>query len=403
MSESNKTNLNDSEDALNEFVPDEIMPDVGLSNDTSLEPPSAGDDQQADDGQQADNEPKNRMTQEQKLKKITVILLAVGAAASVCLVFFFYTLFRVQSNRDMPQIFDAQQLGATDSAVLLSWSSSDSADGYRIRMADDNGGAFVSDCNLPFAVLRNLQPNSSYSVDISALKDGQESGEKHITCVTESFCEITKIDITKVGSDFVNLSWNYDGVNQGFEVAAYVLDSNGKRHLTSGKIQISADGETKCTIKGLVSEMNYTVVVMPLTSYCKVGKSHFKTDKYSKEYNKFNIVRFVICAANVKDAVQVQDLNRIKPSSPYKTSLIINGKTDKTHKVDISLLITDLDGNLIKEEIYKDIYTNPDDKQWYIYRYMLFDFYTPDQLGEYYIYLVINGQSVRRNKFTVEY
>lgn len=341
------------------------------------------------------------LMQEQKLKKITIWLFAVGTAAAICLVFFFCTLFRIRSSREIPEVFNAQQLGATDNSILLSWDSTGPADGYRIRMTNDNGAAVVSDCDLPFAVLRDLQPNREYSVNVCAVKDGQEYGGETVVCSTERFCEITNVTVTKVGSDYVNLSWEYEGVNEGFQTVAYVLDTNGRRHLTSDIIEIAANDKPQCTISGLASEMNYTVAVMPLTRYGKLGKSTFHTEKYSDKYNAFNIIRFVICSANVTDALQVHDLTNLKPSAHYKTSLILNGKTDQNHTVFLSLLITDTDGNLVKEEQYGDIHTNPEGKQWYIHRSMLFDFHAPDRTGEYYMYLMADEQSIYRIKFTV--
>lgn len=341
--------------------------------------------------------------QEKKLKKIVYVLLIVGICASVCLVFFFYTLFDFKNSRNIPKISGAQQLGATDSSVLISWNNSDIADGYRVRLKDSDGGEIVSDYDIPFAALRSLQPNKNYSVDIFALKNGSEYGAQNITCSTESYCEVTKVKVVKVGSDFVNVSWEYNGVNQGFEAIAYVLDSEGKRHITSQKVKVTANKKPQCKISGLTSELNYTVAVMPLTSYCKIGKSVFKTTKNSKTYNKFSIIRFVIFSASAKNTVQVQDLKRIKPSSKYKTSLIINGKTDKNHKVNMSLLITDINGNLISEKQCGEVYTNPEGKQWYYHRSYIFDFMTPDKLGDYYIYLVVDGQTVDKIKFSVEY
>ena len=334
-------------------------------------------------------------------KKIVIILLAVGAAAVICLIFFFGTLFRIRSSREIPRLSNLRQLGATDSAVLLSWDVTGPADSYRIHV--NNGSeAYVSDCDLPFAVVRELQPNSDYSVAIAAVKDGQEYGRQSIVCTTARFCEVTKVTAAKTGSDFLEVSWEYDGVNQGFQAAAYALDSKGRRHLTSDIVEIPPEGKTKCKISGLAAELNYTVIIMPLTRYGRVGRLTVQTDKYSNKYDKINIIRFVICSANVKDAVQVQDLSQLQAAKHYKTSLLLNGKTDETHTADFSLLITDTDGNLIDEEIYREMHTNPEGKQWFIHRSMLFDFYAPDQAGEYYLYLTVDGQTVDRMKFTVE-
>ena len=334
-------------------------------------------------------------------QKITLILIAVGAAAAICLVFFFCTFFRIKNSRNIPSISEARQLGATDSAVLLSWNAADPADGYRIRLTND-GGEFVSDCDLPYAVIRNLQPNRNYNVTVCAVKDGREYGARQLTCTTAEFCKVTKVTVTETGSDVVQVAWEYEGVNRGFQAVAYALDSRGRRHLTSEVMKIAADSKPQCRIDGLASELNYTVVIMPLTPYGQVGRLAFQTDKYSKKHNKINIIRFVICSATVTDGVQVQHLSKIQPAKHYKTSLLFNGKTDKNHTADFALLITDWDGNLISEERYSDVPTNPEDKQWFIHRSMLFDFDAPKQTGEYYLYLTIDGQTVYRLKFTVE-
>lgn len=336
-----------------------------------------------------------------KLRKIATILFTVGIATTVCLVFFFYTLFHVKNSRDIPYIFDAQQLSATDDAVLISWSASESADLYRIYFTDSNGQEVVSDCDLPFAALRNLEPNASYDVDIFALKEGKEYKSQRLTCATKSYCGVKEILIPKIGNDFVKLSWNYEGVNEGFMVIAYVLDADSKRHLTTDPVEVPA-GKSECSIKGLTPELQYTVTIMPLTSYRTVGQFTFTTGKYSKKYNDIEIIRLVICPENSKNSSQVHALKQIKSASPYKASLIINGKTNKKHKVNLSLTVTDLDGALVSCQNYPDIYTNPENKQWFIHRSYLFDFTSPKQPGEYYLYLVMDGKYGTKIKFTVQ-
>ncbi len=341
-------------------------------------------------------------SQAQKRSHITGILVTVGLAAAVCLVFFCYTLFQRKGNQETPQIFDAKQLGATDSSVLISWRASDAADGYRIQFTDADGVEIVSDCDLPFAVMRNLAPNNTYDVAISALKDGRAYDSKHLNCTTRSYCQVTDILIPKVGSDFVNVTWHYEGADEGFAVVAYTVDANGQRHHTTETAEIPAGEKNECTLYGLTPELKYTVAILPLTAYRDVAKSTFTTASYSTKYDDIDIIRFVICPANSKNATQVHALKQIKPSAPYKTSLILNGKTNKKHTADIAILVTDLKGNLMSENDFPAVHTNPEGKQWFIHRSYLFDFTTPQETGDYWLYLVIDGQYATKTKFTVE-
>ena len=81
--------------------------------------------------------------QAKKLKQITLILASVGIVAAISLVYFFLALYRVRSSRHTPQIFEVRQIGATDHAVLLSWSSSKEAESFIVRGKSAGGQKYV--------------------------------------------------------------------------------------------------------------------------------------------------------------------------------------------------------------------------------------------------------------------
>ena len=64
---------------------------------------------------------------EAKINKITLVLILSGIITSLCLIFFFVQLFNAKKNSVTPIVFKAEQIGATDSSVLIVWSSSDAA------------------------------------------------------------------------------------------------------------------------------------------------------------------------------------------------------------------------------------------------------------------------------------
>ncbi|MBQ1413458.1 MAG: hypothetical protein IIY93_09760 [Clostridia bacterium] len=335
-------------------------------------------------------------------QRYTLAMVAVGTLFLVCLFFFLHSLLHHEdTTEEVPSVSGAKQVSASDTAVLLSWDGSSSADGYRLYYTDGDGVAIVSDCDLPFAALRHLKPNASYEVDIFALRDGKEYQSQHLTCTTQSYCEVREILVSKVGSDFISLNWNFEGADEGFEVIAYVLDENGQRYLTSKKIQIAA-GKNKCKIKNLTPELRYTVAVMPLTPYGKMNQLTFTTGKHSEKYNDIDIIRFVICPADSENIPNVHTLKQLQPDTAYKTSLILNGKTNKKHTVNLSLVVTDADDNVITCSTYPDIHTNPENKQWFIHRSFLFDFRSPQKPGDYTMYLVLDGQYGMKIKFFVE-
>lgn len=348
------------------------------------------------------NNKTNSTADDKKLLKISLILIAAGAVATVGLISFFYTLFDLKTEESTPEIYDARQLAATDSSVLLTWSSTSSAQRYIVRYNEHGDTQSLQTvCDQPFAALHHLQPNTTYDVEITAVIDQQEYGRSAITCATDSFCKATDVLIEEVGSDYVTLSWSFQGANKGFHVAAYAVDANGQRHLTSTLTEVSVGSNTKCRISGLSPEVNYTVAVIPMTRYCEIAKSTFQTQKYSKKFDKLNIIRSVICPFNSDDSAQAVQLLNLKPNASYKTSTIINGNATRSDKVDMLIYITDTNGNIVSDFLKKDVYTNPNGDHAYVYRVILLDFKSPEVPGRYNLYLAIDGKTVRKIEFNV--
>lgn len=348
------------------------------------------------------NNKTNSTADDKKLLKISLILIAAGAVATVGLIFFFYTLFDLKTEESTPEIYDARQLAATDSSVLLTWSSTSSAQRYIVRYNEHGDTQSLQTvCDQPFAALRHLQPNTTYDVEITAVIDQQEYGRSAITCVTESFCKAADIQIENVGSSDVTLSWNFQGADKGFQVVAYAVDENGQRHITSKIANVRAGNNTRCRISGLSPEVNYTVAVIPMTRYCEVAKSTFQTQKYSKKYDKLNVIRSVICLFTSDDSPQAVQLINLKPNTSYKTSTIINGSATRTDKVNMMMYITDSQGNIISDFAKEGVYTNPNGEHAYVYRVILLDFKSPKSPGNYNLYLAIDGQTVRKIEFAV--
>ncbi len=378
----------DDDPFVSPFSPSETFSSELPAGDSSSEPPAAG--------------PPPKDAPRKFPQRYTLAVVAVGTLFLVCLFFFFHTLLHHNHTaEEIPSVSDARQVSASDKAVLLSWNGSASADGYRLYYTDGDGVAIVSDCDLPFAALRNLKPNASYDVNIVALKEGKEYQSQRLTCTTQRYCEVKEILVSKVGSDFISLNWNFEGADDGFEVIAYVLDENGQRYLTSQKVSVPA-GKNRCKLKGLTPELRYTVAVMPLTPYGQMNSLTFSTGKHSKKYDDIDIIRFVICPADSENVTNVHTIKQLRPDTAYKTSLILNGKTNKKHTVNLSLVVTDADGNVITCSTYPDVHTNPENKQWFIHRSFLFDFQSPQTPGDYTMYLVLDGKYGMKIKFSVK-
>ena len=342
---------------------------------------------------------------EKKLNIITAVLLLVGTVTSICLVFFFIQLFKARNDSVIPQIFNAEQLGATDTSVLIAWSSSEAAHEFvvRYRSAGSNSNTEYKEFKTeqPFAALHDLQPDTRYQTQIIPIDKGVEWEPFELTCDTSPFCHVTEVSVSDITDNGVTVKWKYDGIDEGFKITAYAVDQNGKRHLTSPVVTIPKGAGQECVLENLVSELRYTVCVIPCARYATVGKSTFTTSKYSNKYNEINSVRFVICSYESANSMYVGMINHLAPGQPYKTSMIIGGKADPSDKADLMIYITDADGTIVSNFIQKDVSLNPNGVTSSLYISLLSDFTAPEQPGNYSIFASFNGKTVAKNLFKV--
>ncbi|MGN0475176.1 MAG: fibronectin type III domain-containing protein [Acutalibacteraceae bacterium] len=334
-----------------------------------------------------------------KLTASAIWIISAGTILAACMIFFIVTLISISGSKSAPAVFNLNQIGATNDSLLISWDCTRNADEYIIKYTGDKGQTGELNSSIPFASIDGLEPNTEYTVKVIPVKDGKLYGALSVQCVTEQYCEITSINIDECTSDSVSISWQYSGPNDGFTAIAYVVDIQGKRHLTSDKIEISAGGDAKCTINGLMPEMNYTVAVMPKSRFGKIGKSTFQTQFKSISYKKFSIIRAVICSKNTQDTAFVKKLTSLKASESYKISMIIAGKAASEQKVNMALYIKNSKGQLVSETKYDDIYTNLNNSDSFSQNTILLDFTSPAVQDEYTAYLTIDGQTVRRIDF----
>lgn len=337
-----------------------------------------------------------------KVPGIFIILIISGTISALCLIFFFYTFFILKNSSSTPEILNARQIGSTENSLLISWDCSGFADEYTVRCYGNDGEIFDNiTTDIPFAAIRNLNYDSVYNVEISAVKGSRQYSTKSISCTTEPYCKVTSVTVLKTTQNSVTFSWEYNGTDKGFTAAAYVLDLEGKRHFTS-KAQISEGDSTQCTIEGLLPDINYTLAVMPATHYNELYKTNFTTDKYNESYSKLKIIRFVICSNDSDNSPIVNSLKSIKTNSAYKASIIISGEASKEDKANMAIYIKDSNGNLVSETQYADIYTNPDGKASFKQRVILLSIMSPQVEGKYIAYLTIDGEIAAKVNFDVK-
>ena len=336
-----------------------------------------------------------------KLNLIIVIMVLIGAVILTCLLFFFSRTFP-DRNSAIPQIYSAEQIGCTDSSVLISWSCSESAKDFSVlfREADKKEYSEIK-TSQPFAALHDLKPYCRYDVRIVPV-DGEKDYEPiSLECSTAPYCHITSVEAVKVNSDSVSVRWQYEGLDEGFSVVAYAVDGEGKRHVTSDIIKIPAGSEKQCNMTGLLSNVHYTVCVMPESKYMTVGKTTFTTLKYSEKNNRVNIIRFVICPYQSANSFMVTQLKALTPNDPYKTSILYNGEASPEEKVDLMIYITDENGTFVSDFTQRNVQLNPDDVTSYVFRSWMSDFTAPARPGNYLIYAAVDGVTVTRTNFHI--
>lgn len=347
-----------------------------------------------------DNSPINSSKRKSKAHKAALFPIAAGVILVICLVFFFCTLSDIAKAKSEPEVFDIRAVSATDTSLLLSWNCTPKAEEYSVRCISADGKTVTQQsADIPFAVFRGLEPNTQYTIEVSAFKDDTEYPASSVSASTEQYCAVTAVNVTKTTSRSVTISWDYTGDDSGFTAVAYVIDINGKRHLTTDQVKIAKGQKGKCTIEGLMPETEYTVAVIPNTKFKQVCKANFATAFEKISYDKLTIVRSVICDADTDDSPNVMRLSSINPDTEYKISMIISGETSKDDTADMALFIKDKQGNLVSETNFGAIHTNPNGIHGYKHRVILLSFTSPSNSGEYEACLTIDGEIAAKIPF----
>ena len=339
---------------------------------------------------------------EKKFRTITGILILAGCVAAAGLVFFFVQLFHARSSSLTPAIYNAEQIGTTDTSVLIAWGHSEAPCEYVIRYKSTKDTQYREfRTEQPFAAIHGLEPYSQYKANITPVDMNGEHDTVSVMCSTAPYCHVTQVRVTDITHDSAAVAWDYEGIDNGFTVIAYAVDTNGKRRLTGDKIKVAPGAGSECLLSNLLSNVKYTVCVMPDTRYSQAAKSTFATSNYSRLYNRFNIIRFVTCTYESTDTMQVRKITNLFPAEKYKASMVYNGPAEIGESVELKLYVTDTDGNLITSAVKSDIAVNPDGVAPYIYRTMMDEFQAPSEPGDYFIYAAIDNVTVTKAPFKV--
>ena len=140
---------------------------------------------------------------------------------------------------------------------------------------------------------------------------------------------------------------------------------------------------------------------MPNTRYSQVKKITFTADIYSKTYNTYTINRFVICSVNSTDPFRVSVVRNLTAVQQYKTSLIMSGTADSTKTVNMATYVTDSQNIIVSYNAANDVFLNPDGKSNYFYRSYEIALTAPLTPGEYYLYAVVDGTTIKKLTFEV--
>ena len=337
-----------------------------------------------------------------RLSVISALLILSGTVISVLLVALFIQLFKARTKSITPTVFDVNQIGATDSSVLLVWSHSEAANEFIVRYrSTDSLQISELRTNSSFVAIHGLEPYKNYKADVIPVVNGVEYTPVSVICSTDPYCNITEINVDDITNHSAHITWDFKGINEGFTAIAYAVDQKGRRFLTTEKIQVTKDGLNECTFESLLSDVTYTVCVMPNTRYSQVKKITFTTDIYSKTYNTYTINRFVICSVNSTDPFRVSVVRNLTAGQQYKTSLIMSGTADSTKTVNMATYVTDSQNIIVSYNAANDVFLNPDGKNNYFYRSYEIEFTAPLTPGEYYLYAVVDGTTIKKLTFEV--
>lgn len=334
-----------------------------------------------------------------KEKSDIINLIAISFVSLICIAFFAAACFYFNSSLSEITILDLKQSGSTDNSVLLSWNCSVKPDRYMVKYTIDGETKYL-ESQLPFARIGGLDPEQTLDVDVFPIKNDVYYLSQSIKCTTQSRCDVKNISAQCVDNS-INLSWSFKGADMGFEVAAYVLDINGYRHLTSEIIDIAPGNPSECTIDDIMPGMNYTVTVVPKCKYFKTEKLTVEGSEYSKLYDGLNIIRFGICSTSQNNSKNVKILKSITSNQSYTISILLNGQADADSTSNFSLYFINSSGDLAKELKYADIHTNPDDLKSYMERTFNLNFTADIPADKYTAILCIDGKPASQINFEV--
>ena len=83
------------------------------------------------------------------------------------------------------------------------------------------------------------------------------------------------------------------------------------------------------------------------------------------------------------------------------TSMILSGTAHYTETINMETYVTDTEGNILSHNVLNDVILNPDEQKDFFYRTFAMDFTAPTEPGNYYVFAVLDGVTVRKNAFKV--
>lgn len=319
-------------------------------------------------------------------------LIAVSAVSLVCVIFFIVALNSYRTSAARVCISNLKQIASTDNSILIAWDCSTKAEKYVISY-NNGSDDFSIETTLPFARLEKLDNGKSYTVNVKAVKNDIFSNEAAIECKTQPRCDVTDISIISE-ENRISVSWSFEGVDNGFKVMAYAVDSQGYRHANADSIIVDIGQESICYFDNLLPSMTYTIAVVPQTKYLSLKKMNTEPLKYNKLYNNLNIIQSIICEAKDMQSQKPKSFNSISRGSEYAVSIMVQGEGDADSTADFDIYFINRNGTLVKELKASDVHTNPNNKPSFIYRPIAFSFTCDDMPPDNYNVLVcIDGKT----------
>ncbi len=300
---------------------------------------------------------------------------------------------------------DLKITSCSDGKLTAQWATPADAtvESWTVRCYADDGTAQTLTTTENTITFENIEDGKAYTVEVTAAGMAKSAP---VESIYANRITVTNIAVDSSTPEVLTVTWDFQGEApaEGWQIM-YTLDNNTDQRVVrcdsnSGTIDLRIPG----SVYHITIQASGTTIFCDELTYTCPDAAKF--NKYELPYSK---IETNLLATPSKSGWSYKDVSRKNYTTTFKAgknvSLLLRGTVDFFIPRDVTSVlcyVKDSQGNVIVESIYTDSDTWYN--LWYNSNYHYFELdlaSTPQQPGEYTVYLLFNGNLAAKKSFTI--